>query len=69
MLTGMQAVAMEERSQHRNRKLALARLVARLAEMDLKRLGEAKGRDGGRIWSWRGGIQCGCFGRRVGKGA
>ena len=32
VLTGLSAVAQEERSQHRNRKLALARLLAKLAE-------------------------------------
>jgi peptide chain release factor len=37
MPTGLQATAMEERSQHRNRKLALARLAKKLAEMDAKR--------------------------------
>lgn len=35
--TGLQATAMEERSQHRNRKLALARLAKKLAEMNAKR--------------------------------
>jgi peptide chain release factor len=35
--TGVQAMAMEERSQHRNRKLALARLARKLAEIDSKR--------------------------------
>jgi peptide chain release factor len=34
--TGMQASASEERSQHRNRKLALARLAQRLTELDAK---------------------------------
>ena len=40
--TGLQAVAMEERSQHRNRKLALARLIRKLEEIDAKRSGEAR---------------------------
>jgi peptide chain release factor len=40
--TGVQAAAMEERSQHRNRKLALARLVRKLSELDAKRLGDAR---------------------------
>ena len=35
--TGLQATAMEERSQHRNKKLALARLAKKLAEMNAKR--------------------------------
>ena len=35
--TGLQATAMEERSQHRNRRLALARLAKRLAEMNAQR--------------------------------
>ena len=40
--TGVQATAMEERSQHRNRKLALARLVQKLNELDAKRRGNAR---------------------------
>lgn len=40
--TGVQAIAMEERSQHRNRKLALARLTAKLNEINSKRHGEAR---------------------------
>jgi len=40
--TGVQASAMEERSQHRNRKLALARLVRKLEEMNDVRQGEAR---------------------------
>jgi peptide chain release factor len=40
--TGVQATAMEERSQHRNRKLALARLTNKLAEINSKRHGEAR---------------------------
>ena len=40
--TGMQATAMEERSQHRNRKLALARLTKKLKDVDLKRHGDAR---------------------------
>jgi peptide chain release factor len=35
--SGVQATAMEERSQHRNRKLALARLAKKLAEMNAQR--------------------------------
>jgi peptide chain release factor len=35
--TGVQATALEERSQHRNRKLALARLTRKLNEIDSKR--------------------------------
>jgi peptide chain release factor len=34
--TGLQAAAVEERSQHRNRKLALARLTKKLNEINLK---------------------------------
>jgi peptide chain release factor len=34
--TGLQASALEERSQHRNRKLALARLAQKLADEDAK---------------------------------
>jgi peptide chain release factor len=40
--TGVQATAMEERSQHRNRKLALARLTKKLNEIDSKRYGDAR---------------------------
>ena len=40
--TGVQATAMEERSQHRNRKLALARLTKKLNEINSKRYGEAR---------------------------
>jgi peptide chain release factor len=40
--TGMQASASEERSQHRNRKLALARLAKKLAERDHKQRGAAR---------------------------
>lgn len=40
--SGVQATAMEERSQHRNRKLALARLTKKLNEIDSKRYGEAR---------------------------
>lgn len=40
--TGVQATAAEERSQHRNRKLALARLARKLAEVDSRRQDEAR---------------------------
>ena len=40
--TGVQATAMEERSQHRNRKLALARLKKKLNEINSKRHGDAR---------------------------
>ena len=40
--TGVQATAMEERSQHRNRKLALARLTKKLNEINSKRYGDAR---------------------------
>ena len=40
--TGVQATASEERSQHRNRKLALARLAEKLAEADTKVAGDAR---------------------------
>jgi peptide chain release factor len=40
--TGIQATASEERSQHRNRKLALARLAAKLESLGAKRHGEAR---------------------------
>jgi peptide chain release factor len=40
--TGTEAIAMEERSQHRNRKLALARLMQKIKQLDAKRLGEAR---------------------------
>ena len=40
--SGVRASASEERSQHRNRKLALARLGAKLAEIDAERLGGAR---------------------------
>jgi peptide chain release factor len=40
--SGLQATAMEERSQHRNRKLALARLTKKLDEIDSRRHGEAR---------------------------
>ena len=42
--TGVQATAMEERSQHRNRKLALARLAKKLTERDATKEGEARDR-------------------------
>ena len=45
--TGVQATAMEERSQHRNRKLALARLSRKLNELNSKR------QDGAREERWR----------------
>ena len=40
--TGTEATAMEERSQHRNRKLALARLMQKLNQLDATRFGEAR---------------------------
>ena len=40
--TGVQATAMEERSQYRNRKLALARLKERLDAINSKRYGDAR---------------------------
>jgi peptide chain release factor len=40
--TGLQAVAMEERSQHSNRRLALARLARLVEELNERRAGEAK---------------------------
>jgi peptide chain release factor len=40
--TGLQASAMEERSQHRNRKLALARLAQKLADLDDEKQSEAR---------------------------
>lgn len=40
--TGLQVTASEERSQHRNRRLALARLEARLAGQYAERQGEAR---------------------------
>jgi protein subunit release factor A len=39
--TGVRATAMEERSQHRNRKLALARLTKKLNEINWKRYGDS----------------------------
>ena len=42
MPTGTEATATEERSQHRNRKLALARLIQKLNQVDAKRFGEAR---------------------------
>jgi peptide chain release factor len=39
--SGLQAVASEERSQHQNRKLALARLAQKLAAQNLQRSDEA----------------------------
>jgi len=42
--TGLQAVAQEERSQHRNRKLALARLAKKIADMDREKKGETRQR-------------------------
>jgi peptide chain release factor len=42
--TGIQVTAMEERSQHRNRKLALARLAHKLAERQAKQHSEARER-------------------------
>jgi peptide chain release factor len=40
--TGIQASAAEERSQHRNRKLALARLARKLADLDAKQHADAR---------------------------
>jgi peptide chain release factor len=40
--TGVQATAMEERSQHRNRKLALARLAQKLTQHDAYKQGETR---------------------------
>jgi len=40
--TGTAATAMEERSQHRNRKLALALLMRKLKQLDANRFGEAR---------------------------
>lgn len=40
--TGLQASAMEERSQHRNRKLALARLVQKLDQLNASRHDNAR---------------------------
>ncbi len=42
--SGLQATAMEERSQHRNRKLALARLARKLAEAGEKKHAESLGK-------------------------
>jgi peptide chain release factor len=41
--TGVQAMAMEERSQHRNRKLALARMMKKLKEIEAKRYDDPRG--------------------------
>jgi peptide chain release factor len=40
--TGVQCTAMEERSQHRNRKLALSRLTQKLNDINSKRRDEAR---------------------------
>jgi peptide chain release factor len=40
--TGIQATATEERSQHRNRKLALARLAKKISDRETERHGEAR---------------------------
>jgi peptide chain release factor len=40
--TGVQASAMEERSQHRNRKLALARLVCKLDDINSQRHSDSR---------------------------
>jgi peptide chain release factor len=40
--TGLQATASEERSQHQNRKLAMARLFRKLNELSLKRQEDAR---------------------------
>jgi peptide chain release factor len=40
--TGVQATASEERSQHRNRKLALARLAKKIADREAGQRGEAR---------------------------
>lgn len=40
--TGLQATAMEERSQHSNRRLALARLVRKLEQANADREGQAR---------------------------
>jgi peptide chain release factor len=39
---GIQSSAAEERSQHRNRKLALARLARKLAKVDAKQHADAR---------------------------
>jgi len=40
--TGLQAMASEERSQHRNRKLALARLAGKLQDLEAEKRGAEK---------------------------
>ncbi len=40
--SGIQASAMEERSQHRNRKLAFARLIQKLGDLDAERQGATR---------------------------
>ncbi|HYL75362.1 MAG TPA: peptide chain release factor H [Bryobacteraceae bacterium] len=40
--TGVHATAMEERSQHRNRKLALARLTKKLSDINSRRQSDAR---------------------------
>jgi peptide chain release factor len=42
LTTGTQATASEERSQHRNRKLALARLVKKLAARNTQKRRESR---------------------------
>jgi peptide chain release factor len=42
--TGVQAVAMEERSQHRNRRLALARLAVKIEEVNSRRRADGRER-------------------------
>jgi peptide chain release factor len=40
--TGVQAIAMEERSQHRNRKLAMARLVQKIEALNSRRAEQSR---------------------------
>jgi peptide chain release factor len=42
--TGLQAIGSEERSQHRNRKLALARLARKIADAEAERQNESRDR-------------------------
>ena len=62
--TGVRATAMEERSQHRNRKLALARLKKKLKRSTRSGTATPKKSAGAPIKNWSAGIRLGYFARR-----
>lgn len=64
--TGLVAIAQEERSQHFNRRLALARLAALLQNVPPLKRKAPKPLAGGSIRNWNGGMRCGCIGEGLG---